>query len=169
MATRDPLGPHSNSEEVQLPNADVGSSPLDVVELHHDRENFRQSKEFPPHVLEPIRGSALQVEVITDLSTANMHSNQVLRASNRPERRAEIERRDTRRAAVQARLSRLQERPALAEKLKTGTAAARANKGKPIGIFSNPHFKYRGGLFSKLLTMFANIIKFLEPKQLRCS
>ena len=162
MAIRDPLGPHSTPEEFQLPNADVGSSPLDVVELHHDRENFRQSKEFPPQVLEPIRGSALQVEVITDLSTANIYSNQVLRASSRPERRAEIERRDTRRAAVQARLARLQERPALAEKLKTGTAAARASKGKPIGIFSNPHFKYRGGFFSKLLTMFANIIKFLE-------
>ena len=160
MATRDPLGPHTNSQDFQLPNADVGSSPLDVIELHHDRENFRQSKEFAPQVLEPIRSSTISVEVITDLSGANIHSNQAPRASSRTERRADLERRDTRRAAVQARLARLQERPALAEKLKAGTV--RVNKGKPVGIFSNPHFKYRGGLFSKLLTMFANIIKFLE-------
>jgi hypothetical protein len=75
---------------------------------------------------------------------------------------------ETRRALLEARLERLKARPYFAAQVKAQTKArSKQQAHTTIGILKNPFYKYRGGIFGRIITFLANVLKCLEVLLLR--
>lgn len=91
-----------------------------------------------------------------DLASASISTSDIMRASHRPGTRRDIAARTSTDTARDA----------------TRTTARQHHKDTSLskrehGVITNPAFKYDGGLVSKLVSFFANILKVLERLLLR--
>lgn len=148
-------------ESTSLESLAVDSSQLGLAELKERQLTRELSLSSGLQHEEAIASEQLS----TDLSALSSHSG----ASIRTEMRQDLTSTSSaaRRAALHARLDRLRERPTFVEKVRSSSARNRASQDKPLGIFNNPYYKYRGGIFARVITLLANILKLLEALLLR--
>lgn len=88
----------------------------------------------------------------TDLAAASIPSANIIRVSARPEKRD---------------FTQLSASTATPEPTPQQAPRKGAPSNRPHGIITNPYYRYEGGLLDKLITFFANILKFLERALLR--
>ena len=89
----------------------------------------------------------------TDLAAASIPSANVVRLSVKPEKR------DLSHVSLGATTN--------PETTTRPTPRKGAPSNRPNGIITNPYYRYEGGLLDKLITFFANVLKFLERALLR--
>jgi hypothetical protein len=116
------------------------SQAIDLTELHASvTAGLKNEQTSTPHN--------------TDLAAASIPSANIVRLSAKPEKR------DLTQLSVGATTHT---EPATQTAPRKGTPSNR-----PHGIITNPYYRYEGGLLDKLITFFANILKFLERALLR--
>jgi len=97
----------------------------------------------------------LQPSNATDLASVSISSSSFVRASSQPGAASE---RSTRNTSADR---------ALAAETKAQAATTKSAAATAPGLFKNPVYPYRGGLASKIITFFANLLKVLERLFLR--
>lgn len=98
------------------------------------------------------RGASLkEPSNASDLSTATISATNVHRVSPKIEPRRDPALLGTSRTHAQSR-----------HIIRSGSQSKGQTNKAEFGIFSNPAYKYSGGLVSKILSFFANILKVLE-------
>jgi len=107
--------------------------------------------------LHKTKGSDLHAEPAnqSDLTNVSLSSANVMRVPHRPEIRRGL--------STQSSVSIEKELSTSVETIKQGGTST-----KPVhGVFTNPTYKYSGGLASKIISFFANILKVIERLILR--
>lgn len=97
----------------------------------------------------------MQPSNATDLASVSISSSSFVRASSQPGPASE-------RSIQNTTVDR-----ALAAETKAQTATTKSAAATAPGLFKNPVYPYRGGLASKIITFFANLLKVLERLFLR--
>jgi hypothetical protein len=107
--------------------------------------------------LHKTKGSDLHAEPAnqSDLTNVSLSSANVMRVPHRPEIRRELSTRNS--------IGTEQEQSTSSQRTRQGGTSS-----KPVhGVFTNPAYKYSGGLASKIISFFANILKVIERLLLR--
>lgn len=97
----------------------------------------------------------MQPSNATDLASVSISSSSFVRASSQAVPAAE-------RGRHSATVDR-----AIAPETKSQAATTKSSTTTTPGLFKNPFYPYRGGLASKIITFFANLLKILERLFLR--
>lgn len=143
-------------DSTSLESLAVDSSQLNLAELAARHQNTDTDKTIPS----PQSHRERVIEVSTDLSELSSVAGATIRSQARHDITSTSS--AARAAALHARLERLRERPAFVEKVRASSARNRNSTEKPMGILNNPFYKYRGGIFARVITLLANLLKFLE-------
>jgi hypothetical protein len=121
-------------------NQQNGAQAIDLTELHASVTAGLKAEQPP-------------ASQNTDLASASSPSANIVRLSAKPEKRP---------------LSHLSPGATTTTEPATKSVARKgAPSNRPNGIITNPYYRYEGGLLDKIITFFANILKFLERALLR--
>jgi hypothetical protein len=123
-----------------------------AVDGQGDLSSLAASKDLHKHApatSAPVTSVDSQPANQSDLTIASISSSDVLRATPRTEMRKDI-------SSLAASTETSVERHKGRSRAKSGTET------KESGVFTNPHWEYRGNIVSKFVTLLANILKVIE-------
>jgi hypothetical protein len=163
--TRLNSGLETEEQSASLASLHVDTTNLEIAELKERLSEPPATSTTSPQTVE-ISKLQKPVDATIDLSALSTSQSAALR-EQQDSRQARNTSLNAREDALQARLQRLQERPKFVAHVKERSARTKSNPSKPIGLFKNPFYKYRGGILSRIITFVANLLKLLEGLILR--
>lgn len=162
-----PTGQKLSTEE-ESKDSSLSSLAIDAAALGIEELRERVIVKEPPAQISELREASSEpktIDIRPDFSALTTSESASLRPG-----KASIERYSShamREAALNERLQRLKERPAFLERVRQSSSRSKTSCTKQYGLFKNPFFKYRGGVVSRIISFFANLLKLLEILMLR--